>query len=134
MSDHRWMQDAQQAERLRHARDVILEAGAAQLPRRPWAPVRQPLSDVELVGWVLWRSAGAPGQPVAVEPLVAALELLPAARAELDQLEAGLLFTARSAGLTWPQVAAALGLGSPQAAQQRAGRVHHRTDRPGDGS
>ena len=35
------------------------------------------------------------------------------ARAEVEGLEAGLLFTARSAGLTWAQVAQAMGSGPP---------------------
>jgi len=36
------------------------------------------------------------------------------ARAEVEGLEAGLLFTARSAGLTWAQVAQAMGFRSPR--------------------
>jgi len=54
--------------------------------------------------------------------------LLAPARAELDQIEAGLLFAARAGGLTWPQIAAALALRSPQAAQQRFDRVLGRVD------
>lgn len=115
--------DADHSDRLHQARSRILAAGASRLPRRPWAPERQPLADVELVRYVLWRSGEASGEPVGLPAVVAGLELLASARAELDQLEAGLLFAARAGGLTWPQVAAALGLGSPQAAQQRAERV-----------
>ncbi len=59
----------------------------------------------------------------------AALRLLPAAREELDQLETGLLLAARATGMTWTEMADALGLGSAQACQQRAGRLAARTDR-----
>ncbi|WP_308113358.1 hypothetical protein [Antribacter soli] len=51
------------------------------------------------------------------------LALLPAARDEVEGLEAGLLFTARGAGLTWAQIADAMGYGSPQACQQRYDRL-----------
>lgn len=61
------------------------------------------------------------------EVALAALALLPAARAELDQLETALLLLARSAGLTWGRMAEALGLGSPQACQQRSERLAQRT-------
>ncbi len=59
----------------------------------------------------------------------AALTLLPAARDELDGLEAAVLFTARAAGLTWAQMAAALGMNSPQACQQRFDRLTGRRGR-----
>ena len=55
--------------------------------------------------------------------MLAALTLLAAARAEVDQTEAAVLFTARAQGLSWSQISQAMGLGSPQAAQQRFGRV-----------
>ncbi|MEU1133606.1 DNA-binding protein [Streptomyces sp. NPDC005900] len=54
--------------------------------------------------------------------VMAALTLLPRARADLDVLEASLLFIAREMGLTWQDIAYGLGLKSPQAAQKRAGR------------
>ena len=62
--------------------------------------------------------------------LEAGLRLLASARAELDQVEAGLLFAARGAGMTWPQIAGALDLGSAQAAQQRFNRVLARMSGP----
>ena len=65
------------------------------------------------------------------EELLAALTLLPAARAEVDQAEAGLLFTARARGLSWARISRAMGLGSAQAAQQRFGRVTGRAGHPG---
>jgi hypothetical protein len=63
--------------------------------------------------------------------VLAALALLTAARAELDQTEAALLFTARAHGLSWPRISRAMGLGSPQAAQQRFDRVTGRAQGPG---
>jgi hypothetical protein len=46
-----------------------------------------------------------------------------AARARLDERELELIDRARHAGATWAQVAAALGLGSRQAAEQRRQRL-----------
>ena len=71
--------------------------------------------------------AGRAGGGASRDDLLAALALLPAARAEVDQAEAALLFTARAHGLSWSQISQAMGLGSPQAAQQRFGRITGRT-------
>jgi hypothetical protein len=72
------------------------------------------------VRFALWRShGGGSGE----DDLLAALALLPAARAEADQIEAALLFAARAEGLSWVRISQAMGLGSPQAARQRFGRV-----------
>ncbi len=62
---------------------------------------------------------------------MAALTLLPAARAEVDQVEAALLFTARTQGMSWPRISRAMGLGSAQAAQQRFDRVTDRVENRG---
>ncbi|WP_049558371.1 hypothetical protein [Nonomuraea sp. SBT364] len=66
--------------------------------------------------------------------IVAALSLLPQARAEADDLEAGLLQMARGRGMTWQEIAFGLGLGTPQAARQRyerlAGRTTAQDDQP----
>ena len=62
------------------------------------------------------------------EDLLGALALLPAAREELEQVEAAVLFVARAEGLSWDRIAAATGLRSRQAAQQRFGRVVGRRD------
>lgn len=59
--------------------------------------------------------------------LMAALTLVPSARAELDQLEASLLLIARGQGMTWQELAFGLGLGSAQAARQRYERLTRRT-------
>jgi hypothetical protein len=112
--------DWSDADALGRARTRVNAAGADQLDGRPWQRRGQPASDGDLVRFVAWlaREPGVDPQVVA-----AGLQLLGSARAELDQIEAGLLFAARTAGMTWPEVAGALGLGSAQAAQQRAGRV-----------
>ncbi|MEV4744628.1 DNA-binding protein [Streptomyces sp. NPDC049555] len=84
---------------------------------------------VALVSALAGGTAG-PGRTPAVDTtdLLAALTLLPRARAELDALEAGLMFLAREAGMTWAEIAFGLGLRSAQAAQQRCGRSLGRRD------
>ena len=135
-------EDQVQAAREADARGLLLEAGAARLPRPPWAHGQQPPAATDLIRFAVWRAnAGGPaanaGSPAAntggigEEGVLAALSLLAAARAELDQSEAALLFTARSHGLSWPRISRAMGLGSPQAAQQRFGRVTGRAASPG---
>jgi hypothetical protein len=73
-------------------------------------------------------------QPVDAADLTAALTLMPRVRAEVDQLEASLLLIARGQGMTWQELAFALGLGSAQAARQRYERLALRTapDQPAD--
>ncbi len=133
--------DHEQAAKEAAARQRLLGAGAAALPRMPWLAGRQPPAAADLVRFALWRSqaGGAKGGGAGgarrhggsgADDLVAALTLLPAARAEADQTEAALLFTARAHGLSWSQISQAMGLGSPQAAQQRFGRVAGRTRTP----
>ena len=131
--------DQEQAERERDAREVLLAAGADQLGRRPWQVGKMPPSAVDLLQFFLWRSgsaefgAGVDTDQEMTDAVVAALQLLPAARAEIDQLETGLLFAARGLGLTWAQMAGALGLNSPQACQQRLDRLTARGSRPAEG-
>lgn len=96
----------------------LLALGANQLDPRPWRPVPVPPSAVDLAHFALWRSGD-----LAPEGLLSALALIPAARAEVEGLEAGLLFTARSAGMTWAQIADAMGFNSPQACQQHYNRL-----------
>lgn len=95
------------------------------MPPRPWQQDGQPVSDGELVRLAVWKAAKPDTDPQVV---IAGLGLLGSARAELDQVEAGLLFAARSAGVTFQQIAAVLALGSGQAAQQRMARVLARLD------
>ncbi|OKJ11736.1 DNA-binding protein [Kitasatospora sp. CB01950] len=94
-----------------------------------------PHEAVRLVAFLLSGAALAEdGEPeVDRADLTAALTLLPLVRAELDELEAGLLTMARGRGMTWQDIAFGLGLGTPQAARQRHERLNDRTattDRP----
>lgn len=150
--------DQAAAQRDRAARQRLARLDAGRLEPRPWQPPPAPPSAVDLIHHFLWwagRNTGADavrgaatrpgrsgtaGRPDAGnretggrEAALAALELLPAARAELDQLETALLFTARGLGLTWAEMAQAVGLNSPQACQQRLDRLLARQDRPTPG-
>ncbi|WP_154792131.1 DNA-binding protein [Occultella kanbiaonis] len=116
--------DQTRARREHEAQDRLLALGAEALEPRPWRPAPVPPTAVDLTQFALWRSAD-----LTPEDLLGALTLLPAARAEVDGMEAGLLFTARTAGLTWAQIAEATGFRSPQACQQHFARL---TDRQGD--
>ena len=112
------------------ARGRLLDAGAASLPRAPWLHGSQPPSAVDLVRFAVWRShTGA----IDETGLLAALTLVPAVHAEVDQVEAAVLFAARSSGLPWSRIARAMGLGSAQAAQQRFDRVAARVEQRGSG-
>lgn len=115
--------DQDQARREQDAHHRLLEQGADAIEARPWRPAPIPPSAVDIAQFALWRSAD-----LAPEDLLSALALLPAARAEVEGLEAGLLFTARGAGLTWAQIAAAMGFNSPQACQQHFTRLAARQD------
>jgi hypothetical protein len=115
--------DRARAAREADASSRLLEAGAGALPRAPWLRGAQPPAAADLVRFALWRAGTG---DLDDDALLAALALLPAVRAEADQLEAGLLLTARAAGLPWSRISAVLGLASPQAAQQRFDRVSGR--------
>src|SRR3954468_19399429 len=104
--------DQHDAAGLDRARTVLEGAGAGRLDRRPWQHPRQPASDADLVRFAAWAAREPGADP---EVLAAGLRLLASARAELDQVEAGLLFAARAAGMSWPRIADALDLGSAQA-------------------
>lgn len=115
--------DHVQAAREQRAQTRITELAADAIVPRPWRPAPVPPSAVDLAQFALWRS-----DELDPEDLLHALTLLPAARAEVEGLEAGLLFTARSAGLTWAQIAQAMGFRSPQACQQHYTRLTARQD------
>lgn len=117
--------DQTDAASLDSARAVLRHVGGADLAPRPWQHGAQPAGDADLVRLAAWRASDA---SVGSEVVTAGLGLLAAARAELDQVEAALLFAARGAGMTYQEIAAALGLGSGQAAQQRMARVLSRAD------
>jgi hypothetical protein len=63
------------------------------------------------------------------EVTLAALSQLAAQRAELDRAERELIDSARGMGVGWRQIAAALGLRSRQAAEQRRLRLSHQDTR-----
>ena len=115
--------DQAQAQREHEARARLLGGGAVGLGDRPWRPAPVPPSAVDLVQYALWRSGD-----LAPDDLLSALALMPAARAEVDGLEDGLLFVARSAGLTWAQIAEAMGFRSRQACQQHYARLAARRE------
>jgi hypothetical protein len=117
--------DEEAAAREQAARRLLTRSGAEHLPRPPWLHRSQPPSSVDLVRLAVWR--GQQGR--ATEPEVrAGLALLAAARAEVDQLETGMLFTARGLGLSWSQISREMGLWSAQASVQRFDRLTSRVE------
>ena len=103
----------------------LREDGADGLEARPWRPAPAPPSAVDLAQYALWRTSAGEADRTT---LLSGLALLSAARAEGEGLEAGLLFSARSAGLTWAQIADGMGFRSPQACQQRFARLTGRAE------
>jgi hypothetical protein len=116
--------DQIRAEREHRARERLASLGPGRIEPRPWRPAPVPPSAVDLVdAYLAWDGDDAAARR---EGALAALELMAAARAEIDQLETALLFTARGLDLTWAQMAQAMGLNSPQACQQRLDRLQNR--------
>jgi len=115
--------DHERAAREHRARQRLIDAGASSLPRAPWLHRSQPPSSIDLLRFAVWR--GQTGK-VTEEEIDAALTLLPAARAEVEQLETALLFTARAEGMSWGRISRGMGLGSAQAALQRYERLSDR--------
>lgn len=116
--------DQAQGQRERDAQDRLVELGADRLEPRPWRPAPVPPTAVDLTNYALWRSA-----ELGRDDLLGALALLPAARAEVEGVEIGLIFAARGEGLTWTQIAEAMGFHSPQACQQYVARLSARQDK-----
>ncbi|MFC4120571.1 DNA-binding protein [Nonomuraea zeae] len=100
-----------------------------QRGRQAHASMIGPQEAVRLVTFLLSGAAlREDGEPeVDHDDITAALSLIPLARAEMDELEAGLLQMARGRGMTWQSIAFGLGLGTPQAAKQRYERLIDRT-------
>lgn len=113
--------DNAEARREHDAQSRLLALGADQLEARPWRPEPAPPTAVDLTQFALWRSSD-----LAPDDLLATLALLPAARAEVEGAEIGLIFAARNDGLTWSQIAATMGFRSPQACQQYVARLSSR--------
>ncbi|MFE0173065.1 DNA-binding protein [Streptomyces sp. NPDC059002] len=113
----------------RHAADE------EQRRRQVHPAVLGPHEAVRLVSFLLSGAAQAVEgeQEVDHADITAALTLLPLARGELDELETGLLQMARGRGMTWPEIAFGLGLGTPQAARQRYERLVSRTGADAEG-
>jgi hypothetical protein len=107
----------------------LLDAGASSLPRAPWLHRAQPPSAVDLVRFAVWRGQGDTVNDD--DEALAALTLLPAARAEMEQLETAVIFIARAQGLSWGMISRAMGLGSAQAALQRFDRLTGRVEARG---
>lgn len=114
--------DSLQLDRERKAQQRLLDIGGYSLGHPPWRPPTLPPSAVDLVQFAVSQSGS-----LSPEDLLESLTLMPAARSEIDGVEAGLLFSARSAGLTWAQIATAMGFRSPQACQQHFNRLSSRS-------
>lgn len=111
--------------------------GSASATARPKASARGNLirrcssPTARCASWLVFLSGT--DTPQANEPevddadVMAALTLIPKARAEMEQLEALFLGIARERGMTWQDIAFGLGLGSTQAARQRYERLVRRT-------
>lgn len=107
------------------SRRVLLDAGAADLPRLPWQHHQAPVEDGLLLRYALHLASGRVGSG-STEELRAGLRLLESARSEFESLETALLLSARAEGMTWAEIAEDLGLRSAQAAQQRSRRLDER--------
>lgn len=118
--------DNARAQREHDAQSRVLALGADRLAPRPWRPAPVPPTAVDLVQFGLWRSSD-----LGPDDLLSTMSLLPAARAEVEGLEIGLIFAARNDRLTWAQIANAMGFRSPQACQQYVARLSSRqNDQP----
>ncbi|NYH55302.1 hypothetical protein HNR06_004891 [Nocardiopsis arvandica] len=111
----------------------ITERHAGGEDRRRWDEHRMPMPPLDALRRVADLASGSAlpeeGAPaVDQDDLTAALTLVPWARAEFDQLEAGLLRMSKGRGMTWQEIAFGLGLGSAQAARQRHERLLQRAD------
>ncbi|MGO1182757.1 MAG: DNA-binding protein [Micrococcaceae bacterium] len=100
------------------------EESADPLETRDWQADDSSPSAGELLHQALRRSS-----TLTENELLGALSLISAARSEVERAEIGLLFAARSDGLTWAQIAEAMGFRSPQACQQYVHRLTARQDK-----
>ena len=103
----------------------------AQRRRQTHPHVLGPHEAIRLVSFLLSGAALLDDGEEEVDraDITAALSLIPLARGEMDELEAGLLEMARGRGMAWPEIAYGLGLQTPQAARQRYERLASRTER-----
>ncbi|MGW6056303.1 DNA-binding protein [Streptomyces sp. NPDC055189] len=100
-----------------------------QRHRQVHATIVLPHEAVRLVTFLMTGAADRAADEPEVDQadITAALTLVPTARADMDDVEAALLKMARGRGMTWPEIAFGLGLGTPQAARQRYERLIGRT-------
>ncbi|MFE6306343.1 DNA-binding protein [Nocardiopsis sp. NPDC057823] len=111
----------------------LTERHATGEDRIRWEADTRPMAPLDALRRTADLAAGS-AEPDTGEPdvdhddLMAALTLLPLARAEFDRLELSLLHMAKGRGMTWQDIAFGLGLGSAQAARQRHDRLTRRTD------
>jgi hypothetical protein len=124
--------DEARAQRVYASLFRIAERHAAtdgQRRRQAHPSVLGPHEAIRLVSFLLSGAAELDDDEPEVDhtDITAALTLVPLARGEMDELEAGLLQMARGRGMTWPEIAFGLGLGTPQAARQRYERLVGRT-------
>lgn len=70
----------------------------------------------------IYRNSGATTDPSKAD-LAQALQHLAPRRRNLDRIEHEIITLARNTGMSWREIAAGLGLDSPQAAQQRYQRL-----------
>ncbi|MFB9476852.1 hypothetical protein ACFFR3_45810 [Nonomuraea salmonea] len=124
-------------ERVRAARDAQLRLmtryGDEHAQRWASQPDNSPrTSPYTLLGDILSPRAREDAPDPTRQDWSDALRQVGPARRDLDGLETNILIRARAAGLTWREIADALGLDSPQAAQQRARRLGATTDETPD--
>ncbi|WP_249374903.1 DNA-binding protein [Streptomyces sp. I05A-00742] len=129
--------DQARAQRVHASLFRIAERHAAtdtQRRRQAHPSVIGPHEAVRLVSFLLSGAALLQEDEPEVDraDITAALSLVPLMRGEMDELEAGLLRMARGRGMTWPEIAFGLGLGTPQAARQRYERLADRTAADGE--
>ncbi len=103
-----------------------------------FAPAEAILGDVELVQRLVSALSGRQasdrsGPLPTAEDIAAALTLVEQVRHQVDQLEMGVVQKARLRQMGWPQIAAAQGHRSPQAATQRYQRLTTRLAELRDG-
>nr|ACY06301.1 hypothetical protein [Streptomyces flaveolus] len=101
-----------------------------QRRRQAQSHMISPYEAVRLVSFLLSGAAQLEGEEPEVDraDITAALSLLPLARAEMDEVEAGILKMAHGRGMTWSEIAFGLGLATPQAARQRHERLASRME------
>ena len=93
------------------------------LDHEGYAPPAHDLLEKVATALIYSVGGGPAGAHVTDGDIEAGLVLLTTARRDLDRVELQLLTAARRRGLTWKTISQALGLESPQAAQQRSDRL-----------